>query len=73
MALVLALWGFTSYLYGEYLCYLKLQPAMVPNQTSRITSLMAQGELRMHTSSLMMSQEINPLMMLKMGDSGKAL
>jgi len=32
MALVLALWGFTSYLYEEYLCYLKLQPAMVPNQ-----------------------------------------
>lgn len=35
MALVLALWGFTSYLYGEYYSYLKLRPSNVPRQQNR--------------------------------------
>nr|ABR16841.1 unknown [Picea sitchensis] len=35
MALVLALWGFASYLYGEYYYYLKLRPPDVPKQQSK--------------------------------------
>lgn len=35
MALALALWGFASYLYGEYYTYLKLRPTNVPKQHNK--------------------------------------
>jgi len=35
MALVLALWGFASYLFGEYYCYLKVRPPNVPKQQNK--------------------------------------
>ena len=35
MALVLALWGFASYLYGEYYSHLKRRPPNVPKQQNK--------------------------------------
>lgn len=35
MALVLALWGFASYLFGEYYCYLKVRPPNVAEQPNK--------------------------------------
>lgn len=39
MALVLSLWGFASYLYGEYYCDLKLRPPKLPKQQNDVEDL----------------------------------
>lgn len=39
MALVLSLWGFASYLYGEYYCDLELRPPKVPKQQNEVEDL----------------------------------
>lgn len=46
MSLVLALWGLASYLYGEYLCYLKLGSPKLPEQQNK--SECAQGAVHVH-------------------------
>jgi hypothetical protein len=66
MALVLALWGFASYLYGEYYCYLKLRPPNVPKQQNKPEG---QKELRCTSHA---HQSINDVEELAMADSGKA-
>lgn len=48
MALVLALWGFASYLFGEYYCYLKVRPPNVAKQPNKPEGL--GGDAHAHQS-----------------------
>lgn len=65
MSLVLALWGFASYLYGEYYSDLKLRPPKVPKQQNELEDLGGAAHAHAHHS-------INDVEELAMADSGKA-
>eukprot|EP00253_Pinus_taeda_P006742 PITA_06742 len=73
MALVLALWGFASYIYGEYYCDSKMRPPNVPKQQNEAEDPGGAGQAYQSVNDVSEDQSINGVEELAMDDSGKAL